>query len=208
QGLHGAHKIGHFWSHVPNHEDRAMCKHCAEGESLEHILIQCHAPGQAEVWALTRALLQREGGNWPAIHLDDVLGLGPRARNLAGDEHTPESRARLWRIVVSEGAHLIWRLRCERVIGHGEERGWNHTKPAVVARWFAAVNARLRQDAVGTRHRYGRMALKKSLVLQTWHAVIAPTNSTPMPADWINTSRVLVGIDHGIALDAGLEEPP
>jgi hypothetical protein len=64
---------------------------------------------------------------WPNINLGTILGIGclsnPReenAGNRAGQapHPTPKERAstRLLQIILSEAAHLIWVLRCERVI--------------------------------------------------------------------------------------------
>ncbi|KAJ7925717.1 hypothetical protein B0H13DRAFT_2314309 [Mycena leptocephala] len=45
--IHGAHRIGKFWSNIPEMEDRANCQHCGVLETMEHILLQCTRPGQA-----------------------------------------------------------------------------------------------------------------------------------------------------------------
>jgi hypothetical protein len=49
---------------------------------------------------------------------------------------------RLLHILISEQAHLIWVLRCERVTReatHSEE---------MIARWFRSINARLTEDII------------------------------------------------------------
>jgi hypothetical protein len=45
---------------------------------------------------------------------------------------------RLLQILISESAHLIWVLRCERTI---QER--THTGPEIQALWLQAINFRL-----------------------------------------------------------------
>jgi hypothetical protein len=47
KSLHGAHKIGKYWEHIPECEEWATCQHCGVTEDLEHILLHCTLPGQA-----------------------------------------------------------------------------------------------------------------------------------------------------------------
>ena len=101
--------------------------------------------------------------------------------------------------MVSESAHLIWRLRCERVIGHADEENWQHSPKEIAARWTATMNSRLRRDVEGTDKKYGRLALKGSLVACTWRELM--TNGTALPEGWIKKKRkVLVGIDPGLGI--------
>lgn len=194
KGMHEAHRIGRFWLKVPGHEERAICSHCHEQDSLEHILLHCSATGQREIWAMAQAAWRRKGVDWAPLRLLDILTIGPRSRALVRDKPTPGHLARFWRVLVSESAHLIWRLRCERVIGRGDDEHWQQTPASVEARW---LSSRIRQDAIGTSHKHGRLALKKSLVLQTWKHVIE--NEDKLPADWTSQRKVLVGIDPGLA---------
>ncbi|KAI0724751.1 hypothetical protein C8Q72DRAFT_754428, partial [Fomitopsis betulina] len=57
---------------------------------------------------------------------------------------------RLQRILISESAHLIWRLRSERVMGHVDEEGWTHHNSEVRPRWYAVVYTRSQQDMAVT----------------------------------------------------------
>ncbi|EPS94243.1 hypothetical protein FOMPIDRAFT_1134737 [Fomitopsis schrenkii] len=203
KGIHGAHRVGKFWTKVPGHEERAMCPTCDTLESLNHILLECHATGQARVWALARSTWERKTLTWEQPVLNDILAIGPRSRTVTIDHRTPGHIARLWRILISESAYLIWKMRCERVIEYGEIRGWQHTADSVTTRWLAAMNSRLRQDQIGTSSRYGRLALKKNIVLSTWRGTIK--DERELPADWTRVRKVLVGIDPRIAdqLDPG-----
>ncbi|KAJ7498119.1 hypothetical protein B0H11DRAFT_1856682 [Mycena galericulata] len=96
---------------------------------------------------------------------------------------------RLFRILVSESAHLIWRLRCERVI---QQKG-----PASIQeihkRWLKTMNNRLALDRVLTdKLKYGKRSLKKPVVLDTWRKVLK--NEETLPRDWTREVEVLVGI--------------
>ncbi|EPS94062.1 hypothetical protein FOMPIDRAFT_1134930 [Fomitopsis schrenkii] len=197
KGAHEAHRIGRFWTKIPGHEDRAMCTHCHERDSLEHILLQCSATGQAAIWEFAKAAWKRKSPEWGEINIHDIIAIGPRSRSLVRDKPTPGHIARFWRILVSESAHLIWRLRCERVIGHSDDNRWQHTKESIANRWLTMMNSRLRQDVAGTNHKFGRLALKKGLVSRTWEHVLKEEES--LPANWSTQRRVLVGIDPGLA---------
>ena len=56
---------------------------------------------------------------------------------------TQKGATRLLQILISEAAHLIWVLRCERVIQ--EKR---HEGREIVARWEKAINRRLTNDKI------------------------------------------------------------
>ncbi|EIW60550.1 RnaseH-domain-containing protein, partial [Trametes versicolor FP-101664 SS1] len=60
KALHGSHRVGKFWSHIPGYEGRALCSVCGVLESMEHILTQCTVPGQQTAWALARGLLKKK----------------------------------------------------------------------------------------------------------------------------------------------------
>ncbi|EPS99146.1 hypothetical protein FOMPIDRAFT_1125028 [Fomitopsis schrenkii] len=200
KGIHGAHRVGTFWTKIPKYEDRATCPVCDDLESMEHILLRCRAVGPDLIWSLVQDLWEKKGLTWEHLGINDVWAIGPRSQSIAGAAKTPKCVARLWRILISESAHLIWKLRCDRVIANGDADGWQHTSESVSAQWEAAVNARLRQDAAGTSRKYGRLALKKDLVLATWRGTLKDERT--LPDDWTKVHRVLVGIEMGAAAPA------
>jgi ribonuclease HI len=96
---------------------------------------------------------------------------------------------RLYKILITESAHLIWKLRNERVIG-GDG-------PAPLAKimngWLKTVNNRLAIDCAMTNtKKYGRKALKSSLVKKTWKKTLR--NERALAKDWPSTVGVLVGV--------------
>src|ERR1700677_1098754 len=103
------------------------------------------------VWRLTRDSWDHEQYKWPAISLGVILGCG----NLSAKPHAerqPDQRqttvnqrgvSRLLQILISEAAHLIWVLRCERVI---QER--IHSAQETEAHWLKAINRRLTEDKI------------------------------------------------------------
>ena len=95
----------------------------------------------------------------------------------------------LFRILISESAHLIWRIRNERVI-----QGKPEASPQEVHfRWLKAINNRLKIDCVLTNGvKYGKKAIDKSLVLRTWKKTLK--NEEILPKDWTRETGVLVGV--------------
>ncbi|KAJ7148899.1 hypothetical protein C8R46DRAFT_916676, partial [Mycena filopes] len=54
---------------------------------------------------------------WPALSLGAILGCGLVIFEDEKKKAIP-STARLFRILITESMYLIWKLRCECVIGH------------------------------------------------------------------------------------------
>jgi ribonuclease HI len=99
-------------------KDRALCELCGNIDNLDHILFRCDVPGQADIRRLVRELwsLRNTETSCPEINLGTVIGCvlvkldRPNKENRAGNE-------RLWQIIASESAYLIWRVWCKRKIG-------------------------------------------------------------------------------------------
>ncbi|KAJ7934405.1 hypothetical protein B0H13DRAFT_1855297 [Mycena leptocephala] len=102
---------------------------------------------------------------------------------------TDKGTSRLYRIIVSESAHLNWRLRNERRI-QGRDAA---SEREITQRWTRAINIRLALDCQMTnRTRFGRKAIAKSLVLKTWSNVLRDEGT--LPRDCIGEPQVLVGV--------------
>ncbi|KAF8488654.1 hypothetical protein F5888DRAFT_1949058, partial [Russula emetica] len=97
---------------------------------------------------------------------------------------------RLLQILLSEAAHLIWVLRCERVIQDEENEERTHTDREIRTRWFKAINARLTEDKItATRVKRNEQTLQR--VKETWE--LALKRSADIPHNWIFIREVLVG---------------
>ncbi|KAJ7933193.1 hypothetical protein B0H13DRAFT_1592627, partial [Mycena leptocephala] len=93
------------------------------------------------------------------------------------------------KIIISESAYLIWKIRCERVIS----RKSVHDLSEIHNRWVTCMNNRLKIDRLLTdTSRYGRRALNIKTVLRTWDGVLMDNKN--LPDNWIWQSGVLVGI--------------
>ncbi len=96
----------------------------------------------------------------------------------------------MYRLIMSESAHLIWKIRCERVIQmEGEEIPLNK----INNRWIEIMNTRLDLDRKMTHSKYKKKSLSKKLVQNTWKNTLR--DERLFPEDWVTNSRVLVGID-------------
>ncbi|KAJ3724922.1 hypothetical protein DFJ43DRAFT_967071, partial [Lentinula guzmanii] len=91
-------------------------------------------------------------------------------------------------IVMSESAHLIWKLRNTRVIGGKEPP----SKKEIANKWHFALNSRLATDRLLTNKKiFSNRAIEASLVLNTWCGTIEGEGN--LPEDWTWEAGVLVG---------------
>ncbi|KAG1753087.1 RnaseH-domain-containing protein [Suillus occidentalis] len=188
--LHGAYRIGDYWTSIPTFEHRAKCSHCqAETETLEHILLECPNIERTTIWNLAKHLWPAKHGEWPQITLGIIMGCG-NINKIPQDQQNEENQTeqrrenkkgamRLLRILISESAHL----------NLGPEMRQNDKRHAT----FRTINkqSRLQTD---------RMTAKKiihkekytNLVTSTWSDII--TTNTNHNKNWAIALEVLVGI--------------
>jgi ribonuclease HI len=180
--LHGAYKVGPHWEKIPGYEDWGTCHTCGVTESMTHILTQCTAPGQSQIWDLTSELWQLKTKSDLRPSLGEIMACGIIEKANTGT-------SRLFRIVVSESAHLIWKLRNERVIG---EKGPASTRE-IHNRWIKSINNRIALDcALTDATKYGKKSIRKSVVRKTWCKVLCDEDR--LPDDWTRETGVLVGV--------------
>ena len=94
----------------------------------------------------------------------------------------------LWRILISESAHLIWRIRCERVIKNDNNP---YVPEEIRNRWYKMIDNRLEIDCHMTSPRFGKKGLQPKVVTDTWKGTLE--NEEDLPSNWTKVSRVLVG---------------
>ncbi|KAJ6533006.1 RnaseH-domain-containing protein, partial [Mycena capillaripes] len=192
KSLHSAHRIGVFWKHIPECEERGTCQFCDEPEDLEHILLKCRRPGQDIIWNLAKELWLKKQPTWPELSLGNILGCGlatfndEKGRPLTGT-------ARLYKILISEKSiFAIWKIRNDCVL---KKEGNPLHKNEIHNRWLHAINQRLYFDRNLANHaKYGkRYAVNPSLILQTWASTLPDEDK--LPENWIYEPRVLVGTE-------------
>lgn len=188
--LHGAHKIGGFWKHIEGHEDRQRCGACGVEDTLDHILFQCRAPGSSVIWKAARDLWRKRRQEWPVGTVADVVA--STLATFKNGETLQSGDNRLFGILVTESAFLIWRLRNKRVCDEIPEDKWPESTEIRNA-WLYAINRRLRLDVILTHAKWGEKALKRKTVIQTWRGLLQDESN--LPKDWTQSSGVLVGRD-------------
>ncbi|KAJ7309941.1 hypothetical protein DFH08DRAFT_719139, partial [Mycena albidolilacea] len=75
---------------------------------------------------------------------------------------------RLYRILISETAYQIWKLRCIRVIKRGSDPSRYFSEAEIHNKWLACINSRLRSDIILTdQKKFGNQALNFKIVCST-----------------------------------------
>ena len=182
--------IGEKWSGVPNCEHRATCSKCGTIESMEHILLECRYDARSLIWRKAEDIWPHGQQRWPRITLGTILGIGSIALT---EEHPIDNRlntrsvktkgqTRLLQILISEASHLIWVIRCERVI-HDRE----HTAQEIGMRWKQKINEKLTTDRI-TATKIKRDKQTTTLTNATWEEALKKQNITHK--NWLNRQEV------------------
>jgi ribonuclease HI len=180
--LHNGYKVGDHWKKIEGFEDRENCKKCGILETMEHILTKCDAPGQSQIWDLVSGVWMMKTGKEMRPSFGEIMACGAIKKEDAGE-------SRLYRILISESAYLIWKLRNEQVIQERE----GATDREIYNRWRKTINNRLELDCLLTDTRkWGKKSLNKSLVLMTWKGTLM--NEDRHPEDFTGVTGVLVGV--------------
>ncbi|KAJ7029461.1 hypothetical protein C8F04DRAFT_1211945 [Mycena alexandri] len=159
---------------------------------MEHILLECDAPGQEVLWKLTQELWEMKGYAWPEISYGHIFACGlVDIRDEKGKRD--DGAIRLFRILISETAHLIWKFRCTRVIERGNDPNRYFSDAELHNKWLHCINSRLRTDALLTdMKKYGSRALNINKVQNTWKGILMDNQN--LPDIWVRQSGFLVGI--------------
>ncbi|EJD51084.1 hypothetical protein AURDEDRAFT_57515 [Auricularia subglabra TFB-10046 SS5] len=168
KAIHGVHKTGAYFKNMKQPwSDYATCPACGVEESLEHILLDCPQSGQQDVWVLVDDFLAKMG-----LQVDVTYGLilgcaSVRVRDRFTDRILRLER--IFKIVVSESAFLIWKIRCEARMEHGGDPEWHLPKDAIAERWWKVIRRRKHQDIASVdKVRYGKKAKPKGEIYETW----------------------------------------
>ena len=129
------------------------------------------------------------------LHILEGVILGGGLANFKRDDGNQDvAKNRLYKILITESAHLIWVLRCERRIANGDNPRDHHTAQAVEGRWLRKINERLQIDCLLTnKFLYERKALKTKKVYYTWTK--CSTNTEDFHQEWCRNPGVLVGME-------------
>ncbi|KZV92804.1 hypothetical protein EXIGLDRAFT_613889 [Exidia glandulosa HHB12029] len=191
KGIHSGHKIGNYFTGMPAPWcEYAICPMCNTTEDLQHILFDCTSNEATNVWNLASDFMANRTDQWPPLDVGSVLG-GPLLQ-FSNDGGQQRGLTRVMRIVITESAFLIWKIRCERRIEHEDDADAAPSVEEITGRWYAMINSRVAHDRhLTNKRRYRRKALDENLVLDTWDGLLElPEN---VPANWIRHPGVLVG---------------
>lgn len=189
--MHKSQKIGSWWDRIPDNEHKAYCQDCERGtiEDMTHILLECNAIGNKVVWSMAKVLCEMKGIKWPELrNTGSILACclakfqTPEGENMPGED-------RLYKIIISESAFLIWKLRNRRYFDGPDDQ---LDEDSIKRMWLAVINERLRMDQVLTSKKYKNKALKRKTVLKTWRKTLK--GEKDLPKDWTTQTGVLVGI--------------
>ena len=186
----GAYKIGEYWFPIAGYQERGVCPLCNEQEDMEHILKTCKAKPRVKAWELANVLWNRRYPTLLPTELGDILGCG--LVNFMRDGKPDKGKNRLFRIIVSETAYLIWKMRNERRIRDND--GPDMTmEPEIRKRWTNAINRRLTINRTLTdERRFKKKAMDEKIVRATWSGCLK--NEEYLPQSWPTNKGVLVGI--------------
>ena len=205
KSIHATHQIGNYWDNIDNFSHRAKCEKCQVTKTLEHIILQCDIPGQQIVWKNVKDLWLKKHENWPELtSIGLITGCGlMEFKDIGGKVLKGVGWA--YRILVSESAHFIWKLRCMRIHADKPECEW--PKDAEIQhRWLSTINTQLALDRSSTSRKYGKKAVKQEIVLSTWERLLKEEEN--LPKNWLKSPGVLVGINQMEHQDGIPDDPP
>ncbi|KAJ7216018.1 hypothetical protein GGX14DRAFT_607155 [Mycena pura] len=147
--IHKTFRIGDYWTNINTMEVRALCPVCTVTDSMEHIALDCYAPGQKQIWSLARQLWEKKYNGWPWLNWGLILGCNLIKFRSPRGKLIPE-KGRLFAILTS----------------------WP-TETQIHNQWISVVNQALRRDCILTDScHFGVSARQKELVLRTWSGIL------------------------------------
>ncbi|KAF8223809.1 hypothetical protein L208DRAFT_1515877 [Tricholoma matsutake] len=190
---HSTYQIGKYWlkeiSAKKFKTDVNACSvHCGTPETMDHILTQCESPGQKKIWELAEQIWTQKNLEWRQPWIGNIICCALTefrindGKCIAGAEH-------LWRILISESAHLIWKIHCDERVIRNENNLF--TPKEVRNQWYKMMDDHLKIDCRMTSPRFGKKSLKSKTITNTWKGTLK--NKEDLPSNWTEVSGVLVG---------------
>lgn len=162
--IHNGYSVGDYWEGKPGFEDRVKCKKCGVVEDMTHILTKCEFNGQREVWRLMNVPWKKRSGKVFQPSTQAIMSCGVLPPNPEKNKYL-KAGERLRRILISEAAFLIWKLRNERVINGEAEK----SEREITNKWKHAIKRRYELDKLmSNSQKFGRKAIDSDLVMDTW----------------------------------------
>ena len=186
--LHHSLRIRDYWDNIPTYKHCTCCSLCQDQtETLEHILLECNSPGRSALWQLAADCWPSELPPWSCITIGTILGYSSLSTTTQQRPNTATlGTSHLLHILISETAHLIWVLHCERAIG-----GKTTTTQAIKSRWVNKINQRIDIDHHLAEH-VKQSKISQRIAHSTWQHLTMPKPRHTIERPIAN--EVLVGI--------------
>ncbi|TFK78766.1 hypothetical protein K466DRAFT_612674 [Polyporus arcularius HHB13444] len=191
---HDGYMLGTHWLRPkmsPELQLRAICKICGEREDMTHIIFECRACGQETIWSLLKTVWELTNYKWSDPSWGTTFGAACAIFRTANGARLSAAES-LWTILCTEALHLVWKLRCERVI---QNDGVEFSEQEITNRFYACMNGRLDLDRRTAAMAKGKKSLKPSDVSRIWLPIL--DNKDSLPPRWVVDYGVLVGIKRG-----------
>ena len=132
---------------MSGYEERGICPLCQQTESFQHIVQECSSRERETIWEAAKDLWRRRYTDDLPTSTGAILGCG-LASFTTENGKSDAAKNRLYQILISESAHLVWVLRCERRIQGSDE--YDHSEWTVCNRWYRKMNERMQIDCLLT----------------------------------------------------------
>ena len=187
---HGIYRSGSFWNHIPGCENRVKCPLCEKEDTFEYIIAECDSVERHTTWDQANQPWRRKYDEDLPISEGAILGGG--LANFKHEGKPDAAKNRLYRILITESAHLIWVLRCERRMANEDDPRDYHTTRTVKNQWHKKIEERMQIDCLITnKELYESKVLRTKKVYDTWAR--CSTNEEVLHREWCKKPGVLVG---------------
>ena len=167
KGTQSMYKISKYWTPIKDFKQRGICPICNELEDMEHILTSCKVRMRKLTWDLAGDLWTRRSNSPLPCRMGDILGC--RLAEFKKNGRPDKGKNRLYHILVSETAYLIWKMRNKRRIRDGDLPVCETPKREICNRWMHALDKHLTIDrALINNTKFSKRAMSEKLVKHTW----------------------------------------
>ncbi len=115
--------------------------------------------------------------DWDAPPYGEILGCASARLKGHNNKHN-KGKIRLYQILISEAAYLIWTLRCTRVIKQNDESDKLTKKQKIINQ----LRKKLKMDCIcihTNESKFGRKTLRQKIVKKTWSGTLEDEDHLP-----------------------------
>ena len=146
--------------------------------------MKCKSRARSTAWRLVNELWTGRGSTSLPTDIGNIMGCG--LASFTTNDKPDDRKCRLYRILISETAYLIWKIRNERRIRDSDGKERIDIERETETRWKNALNKRLTNDRFLTNStQFRKRALNEGLIKRTWTGCL--DNEEALPQDWYKT---------------------